>query len=56
MVYFSTPFNELPSYKHDLFLDVRIGDIISSSITIDTAYIMANRPDLTLRSDLADDT
>lgn len=54
LLYFSSPFNELPKYKHDEFYDTRISDFVSSTVTLNTDEIMSLRPDLTMRTDLAD--
>lgn len=52
LIYFSTPFNELPYYKHDRFGKERLSDITSSIETIQTNEILKVRTDLTLRPNL----
>ena len=50
IIQYTTPFNELP-YLNNVDLSVlRDEDLLSSSQTINTAAIMANRPGLTLRT------
>jgi len=52
IIYFSTPFNELPFYKSSDFAEVRISDWTPSNTIIDTDSILALRSDLTLRTNL----
>lgn len=52
IIYFSSPFNELPFYKTDRFGKERIQDITSSIEEIDVSEIRVARPSLTLRSGL----
>ncbi len=55
LIYFSSPFTELPVYRHDDFYQVRIADLVTASVIIDTYTILTARSDLTLRTDLDDD-
>lgn len=54
LVYFKTPFDELPSYQSDDFFNIRISDFVASSETLNTDQIMALRPSLTLRDNFSD--
>ena len=52
ILYFSSPFNQLPYYRHDRFGKERISDITSSIESMDMDLIMYLNKDLTLRPDL----
>lgn len=52
IIQYSSPFNELPYYNSVDLSTLRSSDLISSVQEINAALIMANRPDLTLRSGL----
>ena len=46
LVYFSTPFIELIWVKDDIYDDLRLGDTIASTETVDGTYIMSIKPGL----------
>lgn len=52
IIQYSSPFNELPYYNSIDLTTLRSSDLISSVQEINATLIMANRPDLTLRSGL----
>ena len=54
VVYFSTPFEELPTYEHEEFANQRIQDVESSLQAIDLDKIQNLRPTLTLRANLGE--
>jgi hypothetical protein len=54
ILYFSTPFEELPYYKSANFDSSRVSDLTPSITTINTAAILSLRPDLSLRANAAD--